>query len=202
LFNALYSGEFVTLAKKEFSNSKNSKVQKWSYYVKGTANRQDFLATALEWIVSSKKETTEKYMSEHRHAADIDELVTYFNSVIDWIGNVFKDVEKEMCGLEWGRLYETYHNTPYKSSTVSKAVQELLSDVYVKNRRGVFKYILGRKHDCILQNTRAMAARQVRQTAKCSAAYITRQGAINKGFLAALPPVKHLYYKQEREMLQ
>jgi hypothetical protein len=40
-----------------------------------------------------------------------------------------------------------YRNTPYKSSAVSKAVQELLSDVYVKNRRGVFEYILGGKKD-------------------------------------------------------
>jgi 5-methylcytosine-specific restriction endonuclease McrA len=154
LLNALYSGEFVTLAKKEFSNSQNSEIQRWSDYVKGTANRQDFLATALEWIASSKKQTTEDYMSKHRHATKIDELVTYFNSVIDWIGNVFKDVEKEMCGLEWGRLYETYHNTPYKSSTVSKAVQELLSDVYVKNRRGVFEYILGGKKDTKLLEIR------------------------------------------------
>jgi 5-methylcytosine-specific restriction endonuclease McrA len=74
--------------------------------------------------------------------------------VIDWIGNVFENVEKEMCGLEWGRLYETYHNTPYKSSAVSKAVQELLSDVYVKNRRGVFEYILGGKHDTKLLEIR------------------------------------------------
>jgi 5-methylcytosine-specific restriction endonuclease McrA len=154
LYNAIYSGEFITLAKKEFSNSQNSKVQKWSDYVKGTVNRQDFLATALEWTASSKGESKKNYMAKHRRDAKIDELKTYFNSVIDWIGNVFEDVEKEMCGLEWGRLYETYHNTPYNSSAVSKAVQELLSDVYVKNRRGVFEYILDGKHDMKLLEIR------------------------------------------------
>ena len=30
LFNAIYSGPFVTLAKAEFSNSRNSNIQKWS----------------------------------------------------------------------------------------------------------------------------------------------------------------------------
>jgi hypothetical protein len=48
-------------------------------------------------------ETRKNYMSKYRHANNIKELVTYFNSIIDWIGNVFEDVEKEMCGLEWGR---------------------------------------------------------------------------------------------------
>ena len=35
LFNAVYSGPFVTAAKKTFSNSRDSRQQKWSAYVKG-----------------------------------------------------------------------------------------------------------------------------------------------------------------------
>ncbi len=41
ILNAIYSGPFVTLAKAEFSNSQNANIQKWSAYVKGSANRQD-----------------------------------------------------------------------------------------------------------------------------------------------------------------
>ena len=52
-------------------------------------------------------------MSQHRHDTDIQELETYFTSVIDWISGVFSDVESEMRGIEWGRLFETYHNQPY-----------------------------------------------------------------------------------------
>lgn len=52
-------------------------------------------------------------MSQHRHDTDIQELKTYFTSVIDWISGVFSDVESEMRGIEWGRLFETYHNQPY-----------------------------------------------------------------------------------------
>jgi hypothetical protein len=81
-------------------------------------------------------------MLKHKHATKIDELVTYLNLVIDRIGYVFENVEKEICGLEWGRLNETYHNTPYKSSAVSISAQELLSEVYVKKHRSVFEYIL------------------------------------------------------------
>jgi len=47
-------------------------------------------------------------MSQHRHDTDIQELKTYFTSVIDWISGVFSDVESEMRGIEWGRLFETY----------------------------------------------------------------------------------------------
>ena len=45
--NAIYSGAFITLAKEEFSNSLNSNVQKWSHYISGSVNRQDYLACAL-----------------------------------------------------------------------------------------------------------------------------------------------------------
>jgi 5-methylcytosine-specific restriction endonuclease McrA len=82
-------------------------------------------------------------MSLHRYDDNITELKTYFNTVIDWVSGVFEDVEKEMCGLEWGRLYEEYHKQAYNPKKVSTAVQKLYSDPYVKNRKGIFEYILG-----------------------------------------------------------
>ncbi len=141
--NAVYCGEFVTKAKETFSNSQNANVQKWKAYISGEVHRQAFLATALNWISSAKGMTVESYMSLHRHDKNINELDTYFRSVIDWADSVFLDVEREMCGLEWNRLYETYHTTAYNPQEVSRKVQELYADSYVKNRKGVFEYILG-----------------------------------------------------------
>ena len=103
LLNAIYSGPFVTLAKAEFSNSQNANIQKWSAYIKGSANRQEFLERALDWV---SKGDIGGYMSAHRNDNNINELKTYFNSVIDWVSTVFIDVLQEMQGLEWGRLYE------------------------------------------------------------------------------------------------
>lgn len=140
LLNAVYSGPFVTLAKEEFSNSQNANIQKWSAYVRGSANRQDFLERALEWV---SKDQVGEYMSRHRYNDNITELKNYFNSVIDWVSTVFIDVEKEMCGLEWGRLFEEYHKTSYSPAEVSSEVNRLYGDPYVKNRKGVFEYILG-----------------------------------------------------------
>lgn len=132
LRNAIYSGEFVTLAKEEFSNSQNSQNQKRGAYIKGVVNRQDYLETALSWV---SKGEIDNYMSKHRHDDNILELKTYFNSVIDWASSIFLNVENEMCGLEWGRLYETYHNNSYDIEKVTKQVKELYSDSYIKNRK-------------------------------------------------------------------
>ncbi len=151
LLNAIYSGPFVSAAKAEFSNSQNAYVQKWSAYISGSVNRQDFLRTALDWV---SKGNIDGYMSKHRFDTNINELKTYFNSVIDWISGVFSDVENEMRGLEWGRLYETYHKTPYDPVEVSTKVQNLLADPYVKNKKGIFEYILGGEHDTKLLDIR------------------------------------------------
>lgn len=151
LLNAIFSGPFVTLGKEEFSNSQNSNIQKWSAYIQGSANRQDFLECALDWV---SKGNTSDYMSRHRYDTNINELKTYFNTVIDWVSGVFKDVEREMCGLEWGRLYETYHKQAYNPAQVSAEVQKLYADSYVKNRRGIFEYILGGSVDTKLLDVR------------------------------------------------
>ena len=151
LLNAVYSGPFVTLGKAEFSNSQNSNIQKWSAYISGSANRQDFFERALEWV---SKGDIGDYMSRHRYDKNITELKAYFNCVIDWISTVFIDVESEMRGLEWGRLYEEYHQTPYDPTRVSQAVKKLYGDSYIKNRKGIFEYILGGSSDTKLLDVR------------------------------------------------
>ena len=149
--NAIYSGPFVTELKKEFSNSTNANIQKWSAYVSGSANRQDYLERALQWVSQGN---VEAYMSKHRQDNDITPVKTYFNAVIDWVSGVFKDVLPEMRGLEWGRLYEEHHHKPYNVTSVSQRVQELYADPYVTNHKGVFEYILGGEKQASLLNIR------------------------------------------------
>lgn len=151
LLNAVYSGPFVTLGKEEFSNSQNANVQKWSAYVSGSANRQEYLERALEWV---SKGNAGEYMSRHRFDTEITELTNYFKSVIDWASTVFIDVESEMRGLEWGRLYEKYKKQPYNSKSVSDELKKLYADPYIKNRKGIFEYILGGSTDSKLLEVR------------------------------------------------
>ncbi|MFI3298157.1 MAG: DUF262 domain-containing protein [bacterium] len=140
LNNAIFSGSFVTLAKKTFSNSQNANLSKWKTYVKGDASRQEILECALDWV---SKGNIDEYMSLHRYDNNINELQNYFSSVIDWVSSLFIDVEKEMCGREWSRLYETYKGQGYDPKAISEKLHELYADSYVKNRKGVFEYILG-----------------------------------------------------------
>ena len=148
--NAYYSGKFVTFAKAEFSNKDNVDAQ-WRAYISGDVNRQEYLERALDWV---SKGNIDDYMSRHRRDDNINELKNYFNTVIDWVSTVFEDVKTEMRGLEWGRLYETYHKTPYDSAKVSRRVNALYDDPYVANRKGIFEYILGGEKDKKLLNVR------------------------------------------------
>lgn len=151
ILNAVYSGPFVTLAKEEFSNSGNSNIQKWGAYVSGDVRRQAYLERAVDWVSSG---SIDRYMSKHRHDHDIEELKSHFNMVVNWISTVFTDVESEMRGLEWNRMYETYHGKEYDPVKVSEQVHKLFGDFEVKDRRGVFEYILGGSKDTRLLNVR------------------------------------------------
>ena len=151
LLNAVYSGKFVTLAKAEFSNSKNTNIQKWQSYIKGSAIRQEFLECALDWV---GRGNISDYMSKNRHNNNIDELKAYFTSVIDWVSTLFINVEKEMIGLNWGDLYERYKTTAYNPTKISDDVKRLYADPYVKNRKGIFEYILGGETETRLLDVR------------------------------------------------
>ena len=143
LLNATYSGPFVTAAKEVFSNSSNANMQKWKWFVAGDEKRQAVLAEALDWV---SKGHVADYMKDHRHNPDITELTRYFESVIAWIGGVFKNTKPEMCGLEWGRLYEQFHNTPYDPEKVWGRIEALFADAdneIVGNRRNIFEYVFG-----------------------------------------------------------
>ncbi len=151
ILNAVYSGPFVTLAKEEFSNSQNSNIQKWGAYIAGDVKRQAYLERALDWVSHG---AVDNYMSKHRLDHDITDLKAYFDTIINWISSVFTDVESEMKGLEWGRLYEAYHSQSYDSAKVSEEVHRLLGDYNIKDRRGVFEYILSGSKDTKLLNIR------------------------------------------------
>lgn len=176
LLNAVYSGKFVTLAKAEFSNSQNANIQKWSAFVKGTPLRQDFLACALDWVSQGN---ISDYMSRHRNDDNINELKTYFNTVIDWINTTFIDVKKEMCGLEWGKLYETYGKNPYNPTELAKRLNELYDDPSINNRKGIWEYLLGGENDKRLLDIRMFDEKTKKEVHKKQTQKAEKEGISN-----------------------
>lgn len=174
LLNAIYSGPFVTKAKAEYSNSNNANMQKWLSYIKGNPKRQQVLEVALEWVSGSEGISVDAYLAKHRHDESITGLKTYFTSVIDWIDSVFtRAPDAEMRGLDWGRLYETYHSNSYDAGAIDAGVNALRADPAVENNRGIYEYLLGGKTDPVLLNvrifdkkTKVAAYEQQTQTAK------------------------------------
>lgn len=149
--NASYHGSFVTAARRVFSNSQNANMNKWLTYIKGDPKRQEILETALDWVSHGN---IQQYMSKHRNDTEITELKNHFDSVIDWIDNLFDYTDKEIRGLPWGHYYDKYHDNAYDRKIVNKRVSELMADPYVKNRSGIFAFILGGESDTSLLNVR------------------------------------------------
>ena len=176
LLNAIYSGPFVTAAKEVFSNSGNSEMQKWKCYVAGDEQRQKILETALKWVSGGE---VQDYMGRHRFDKDCRELKAYFTSVIDWIDGVFKGVKDEMCGLEWGRLYETYRKTAYNPEKVWRRVEELYGDEFVTDRRDIFEYVLGGEKETRLLNVRVFSDKEKKQVYARQTADAEKRGVSN-----------------------
>lgn len=155
LLNATYSGPFVTLAKATFSNSRNPQLQKWCSYITGNVNRQDILHAALGWVAKGE-ENIGGYMSLHRYEDNIEELKTYFDTVIEWAKTLFGEPKDEMRGLEWGAFYEQYHSNSYNPVSLRQRVNELYADEAVTNKKGIFEFVLGGELDARLLNIRIL----------------------------------------------
>ncbi len=130
-------------------------MQKWSSYIKGDPKRQEILEEALEWVSSAEGISVDAYLAQHRGDTDIAGLKTYFTSVIDWIDSVFtRPPDKEMRGLDWGRLYESYHSKSYNAAAIDADIDALRADPAVLNNRGIYEYLLGGKTDRKLLDVR------------------------------------------------
>lgn len=141
LRNAIYTGEWLTEAKKYFSKNQCPAYAVASKYLNGTAIRQDYLQTVLRWIAHRENKVIEEYMSEHQHDTNANELWLYFKSVIDWVTILFPKYRKEMKGIEWGILYNQYHINNYDSKILESEILRLIDDDEVQSIKGIYEYL-------------------------------------------------------------
>ncbi|MGC2650153.1 MAG: DUF262 domain-containing protein [Candidatus Cybelea sp.] len=139
LRNAIYTGPWLANAKRWFSRPGCPAYQIGDKYVTGSAIRQEFLETALEWLSRGK---IDDYMSRHQHDADAQELWQYFQEVIGWIERVFPIYRKIMKGLDWGRFYNEHKSDTLNAAQLEQRIVALIDDEEVDSKKGIYEYLL------------------------------------------------------------
>ena len=141
LRNAVYTGTWLTDAKRHFSKTACPAYQIGNRYLIGTAIRQEYLETALDWISNGE---IKKYMSEHQHDHTANELWSYFQNVITWIDSTFPEYRKEMKGLDWGSLYNQHKGKNLDPAALEEEIAKLMQDDDVGNKKGIYTYVLNK----------------------------------------------------------
>ena len=142
LRNAVYTGEWLTDAKRYFSKNGCVAYKVANKYLTGEMNRQAYLETALDWISDKDGTTIENYMAEHQKTSTAANLWLYFQNVITWVQTVFPHFRKEMKGIKWGLLYNKYGGNPVDPAQLEKEITRLMMDDDVTKKSGIYEYLL------------------------------------------------------------
>lgn len=138
LRNAVYSGSWLSDAKKYFSKNSCPAYRLASEYMSGTPIRQDYLEKILHWISDDQ---IENYMAIHQHDLNSSDLWDYFLTVIDWTKTNFTKHRREMKSVEWGILFNQYKNSILDSTFLEQEVHRLMEDEDVTNKKGIYSYV-------------------------------------------------------------
>ncbi len=142
LRNAIYTGEWLTEAKKYFSKTACPAYAIASDYLNGSPIRQNYLETAIRWIAARDGKEIEDYMAEHQHETNCSEIWLYFQTVINWGKAIFPKYRKEMKGLEWGIFYNKYGTGKYDPKQFEARIVDLMEDEDVTKISGAYEYLL------------------------------------------------------------
>jgi len=142
LRNAIFTGNWLTDAKKHFSKNGCVAYNIGSNYMNGTPIRQDYLETVIDWISNNQ---IEEYMALNQPNKDANELWTYFQKVINWVKITFPNYRKEMKGVNFGVLYNQYYDTQFNSNELEEQIKKLMQDEDVTKKSGIYSYVLTKK---------------------------------------------------------
>lgn len=159
LRNAIYSGPWLENAKRYFSKPNGPAEDVAEGYMNGQPLRQDYLEQTIKWIAHRDGIVIEEYMARHQHERNANELWRYFISVITWVNTLFENHKrKEMKNIEWGFLYNQYHENDYDAEEFEGIVKGLMMDDDVTKKSGIYYYLFDRneKHLNIRSFTPAM----------------------------------------------
>ena len=147
--NAVYAGSWTAEAKKIFSKSNCAAKLLSDKYVNGSPIRQELLEKAIGWFAGSDDNLICNYMAKHQNDKDATELWMYFQNVIAWVKTLFPNYRKEMKGIEWGNLYNSFHDVKNRpdlnASDLEEKVAHLMADEDVTKKAGIYSYVFDGK---------------------------------------------------------
>lgn len=178
LRNATYVGEWLEYAKKFFSatsgsvkkqiNDKEDKYCASNYSSGRSIERSEYLELAIDWVAYDKyvdlrgkdneDERIVRYMAEHQHDTNADEIINHYKTVIDWVNDIFfhdglPKSWQSVRSQDWGRMYSQYKNVELSEEEkihISKRTKEIISygaAIYQKSD-GIYEWVLrGEKDD-------------------------------------------------------
>lgn len=141
--NAIYAGPWLTDAKKYFSKTGCPAHDTGVKYLSGSSIRQDYLETALSWIIDKEGvKAIEDYMAGHQFDTSANKLWLYFQEVMNWVKVTFPKWRKEMRSVPWGILYNEYGQKDYDSAELENKILKLLDDDDVTKPAGIYSYLI------------------------------------------------------------
>jgi hypothetical protein len=159
LRNAIYTGTWLTDAKKYFSKTNCPAYNIGNDYLTGSPIRQDYLETAICW---KSNDNIEQYMAESQHKPNANELWLYYNSLINWIKVVFPKYRREMKGVNYGILYNNYKDKEFDAKKLEEEITKLMQDEDVTKKSGIYEYVLTRNEKYL--SIRAFTDKQKRES--------------------------------------
>ena len=146
LRNAVYTGPFISDARRYFSKNQCPAYAMGQNYMKGTPIRQEYLETILAWAARhdgiNGANPIDQYMALHQKDPNVEKLWNYYLQIITWVKKTFTKYRKEMKGLDWGEMYDSFSTKDVDSNELEKRIGKLMEDDEILKKSGIYRYVL------------------------------------------------------------
>jgi hypothetical protein len=151
LRSAVYSGPFVSDARRYFvSNAEGAALANgYDVFVNNSTLRQELLEQVLFWHADFEgfndgnlDKAIRNYLKAHRSDINASALFSYYEEVLGWANYIFgTKYKKELPKVEWGLLYNRYHEIPCSPREIRAKVDALMENPEITKKAAVFEYV-------------------------------------------------------------
>lgn len=146
LRNAVYTGPFISDARRYFSKNQCPAYAMGQNYMKGTPIRQEYLETILARAARhdgiNGANPIDQYMALHQKDPNVEKLWNYYLQIITWVKKTFTKYRKEMKGLDWGEMYDSFSTKDVDPNELEKRIGKLMEDDEILKKSGIYRYVL------------------------------------------------------------